>query len=159
MTEKRHELSEFDRGRIVGAHDAGMSERQIVEMYGFPKTTAHRTIKDFEEHGMVKARPRSGRPPILDDRDKRHLTQIVEKNHRAPLANTTAQIQDITSKNISVSTVRRSLHMEGYYGRVGVRKPLLARKIVSSVRIGLKKDRFGVMNGISLSGVMNLVLN
>jgi transposase len=159
MIEKRHELSEFDRGRIVGAHDAGMSERQIVEMYGFPKTTVHRTIKDFEEHGIVEARPRSGRPPVLDDRDKRHLVQIVEKNHRAPLANTTAQIQDITSKNISISTVRRALHMEGYHGRVGVGNLLLAGKIVSSVRIRLKKDRLGIMNGISSSGVMNLDLN
>jgi len=37
MSDKRHESSEFDRGRIVGAHDADMSERQIVEMYGFQK--------------------------------------------------------------------------------------------------------------------------
>ena len=128
MAEKRHELLEFDRGWIVGAHDAGMSERQIVEMYGFPKTTVHRIIKDFEEHGIVEAHLRSGRPPIFDDRDKRHLTQIVDKNHHAPLANITAQMQDITSKNISICTVRRALHMEGYHGHVGVRNPFISNK-------------------------------
>ena len=37
MSEKSTELSEFERGRIVGAHDAGMSLRAIEDMYGVPK--------------------------------------------------------------------------------------------------------------------------
>jgi transposase len=126
MSDKRHELSEFDRGRIVGAHDAGMSERQIVEMYDFSKTTVHRVINDFEEYGITKPAPRSGRPPKLDDDDKSSLVQIVEKDHRAPLARITAQMRDVILDDISERTIQRTLHTEGYFGRVGVRKPFVS---------------------------------
>jgi transposase len=128
MVEKRHEISEFDRGRCVGAHDGGMSIRSISDLYNIPKTTVHRIIHEFEEHGVIKAQPRSGRPHELDNRDRRHLVQLVEKNHFAPLAQITAEIQDITKKSVSMSTIQRTLHMEGYAGRVGLRKPFVNDK-------------------------------
>ena len=126
MSDKRHELSKFDRGRIVGAHDAGMSERQIVEMYGFAKTTVHRVIKSFEERGLTKPAPRSGRPPKLSNEDKFQLVQIVENNHHTSLAEITAQMRDIIQDDISERTIQRALHVEGYFGRVGIRKPFVS---------------------------------
>ena len=99
-----------------------MSVRKIADLYDIPKTTVHRIIHDFEQDNVIKAWPRSGRPPKLNARDKCYLVQIVEKNHYAPLAQITAEIQDITQKSISISTVQRTLHMEGYAGRVGLRK-------------------------------------
>ena len=128
MAEKRSEISEFDRGRCVGAHDGGMTTRDIADLYNISKTTVHRIIYDYKENGIIEARPRSGRPPELDPRDKRHLVQLVEKNHYAPLAQITAEIQDITKKPLSLSTIQRALHMEGYAGRVGLRKPFVNDK-------------------------------
>ena len=126
MTEKRHEISEFDRGRVVGAHDAGMSIRNIADIYNVSKTTVHRIIQEFEEYGLTKAQPRSGRPQEFDDRDKRHLVQLVEKDHSAPLHQIVTQMQDITQKTVSTSTVRCTLHTEGYAGRVSLRKPFIS---------------------------------
>ena len=123
MTEKRHELSEFDRGRIVGAHDAGMSERRIVEMYGFAKTTVHMVIKNFEERGLTKPAPRSGRP---QNSQKIINRSIVEENHLASLSEITAQMRDITLDDVSESTIRRALHVSGYFGHVGTRKPFVS---------------------------------
>ena len=128
MTEKWHEVTEFNRGRCIGAHDAGMSVRKIADLYDIPKTTVHRIIHDFEQDNVIKAWPRSERPPKLNTRDKHHLIQIVEKNNYAPLAQITAEIQDITQKSISISTVQRTLHMEGYAGHVGLRKPFVNDK-------------------------------
>jgi hypothetical protein len=54
--------------------------------------------------------------------------QLVEKNHFAPLAQITAEIQDITKKSVSMSTIQRTLHMEGYAGHVGLRKPFVNDK-------------------------------
>src|SRR4051794_9978216 len=34
-------------------------------------------------------------------------------------------MKDITQTNVSTSTIRRALHLEGYIGRVGLRKPLV----------------------------------
>ena len=103
-------------------HDAGMSIRAIAELYNISKTTIHRIIGEYEDHGIINAWPRSGRPSVFDDRDKQHLVQVIKKDHTAPLNQITSEIQAITQKSISTSTVRRSLHMEGYYGHVGLRK-------------------------------------
>jgi transposase len=154
MVEKRHEISEFDRGRCVGAHDGGMSIRSISDLYNIPKTTVHRIIHEFEEHGVIKAQPRSRRPHELDNRDRRHLVQLVEKNHFAPLAQITAEIQDITKKSVSMSTIQRTLHMEGYAGRVGLRKPFVNDKNRLN-RLKWSQERLGMKNGIKSSGVMN----
>src|SRR3954470_1263738 len=56
------------------------------------------------------------------------LSGLSEKNHFAPLAQITAEIQDITKKSLSLSTIQRALHMEGYAGRVGLRKPFVNNK-------------------------------
>ena len=85
MTEKQREISEFDRGRCIGAHDAGMSIRAIAELYNISKMTIHRIIREYEDHGIINARPRSGRPSVFDDRDKQHLVQVIKKDHTAPL--------------------------------------------------------------------------
>ena len=120
MAEIRHEISEFDRGWVVGAHDVGKSGKEIEEMYNFTKSTINRIIKAYKEHGITKVVPRSGRPPKLDNRDTRHLTQIVKKNHKMPLAQITAQMQELTLKTISTRTIQCTLHNEGYYGHVGL---------------------------------------
>ena len=90
MDEKRHEISEFDRGRAVGAHDAGMSIRDIADMYNISKTTIHRVIKDYKAHELTIARPRSGQPQALDNHDKCHLIQIIKKDHSMALNQITA---------------------------------------------------------------------
>ena len=60
MDEKRHEISEFDCGRAIGAHDAGISIWDIADMYNISKTAIHHAIKDYEAHGLTTAQPRSG---------------------------------------------------------------------------------------------------
>ena len=128
MTEKRRELSEFERGRLVGARDAGMSLGAIGERYDVPKSTVRDVIKAFEEQGSTKPQPRSGRPKLLDDRDKRHLIQIVKSDHKVPLSKITAETKEAISISISESTIRRALHSQGYHGRVGLRKPFINEK-------------------------------
>lgn len=146
MAEKRQELSEFDRGRVVGAHDAGISERRIVDMYGFARTTVDRVIKDYEERGFTKAAPRSGKPPKLQEDDKSRLLEIVEDNHLASLSEITAQMRNIILDDVSESTIRRALHTEGYFGRVGMRKPFISeinrqkRLLWANERLSWRKD-------------------
>ena len=69
---ERKELTEFERGVIVGGWLFGHSEREIEEKTGHPKTTVHRTIEKYRETGTTDPLPRSGRPPVLTSRDKRH---------------------------------------------------------------------------------------
>jgi hypothetical protein len=86
----------------------------------------HRVLKQYKEREQTKSLPRSGRPPKFDERGKRHLVRIVEKDHSASLSQITAQIQNAIQKTVSTATVRHALHTQGYFGRVGIRKPFVS---------------------------------
>jgi hypothetical protein len=105
-----------------------MSLGEIGKMYDVPKSTVNDIIKAFENHGFTKPQPRSGRPKILNNRDECHLIQMVNKDHKDPIAQITAKMNDATLKDVSVKTIQRTLHSHGYYGRVGLRKPFISEK-------------------------------
>jgi hypothetical protein len=76
------ELTEFERGIIIGGWLFGHSEREIEKKTGLPKSTIHDTIERYEETGLGTSRPRSGRPPILTDRDKRYIVRPVRSDRQ-----------------------------------------------------------------------------
>src|SRR5947209_17060184 len=87
MSTTRKELSEFQRGEIIGAwkcRELGkkpISVRKIGELLGHPKSTVQDVITAYK-NGCETPAPRSGRPPILNDRDGRHLKKVLNTNRR-----------------------------------------------------------------------------
>ncbi len=45
----RQEISDFERGRIIGMWEAGKSEREIAEKTAHPKTTVHDIIVKYRD--------------------------------------------------------------------------------------------------------------
>ena len=130
MTTQRKELSEFQRGEIIGAWKCKefcekLSERKISEILGYPKSTVHEVIAAYRDHGIEKPSPRSGRPPILTERDGCHLMQILNKNHKTNLNELYENFVSSTSVNVSKFTLRRYLHKLKVYGRIGAKKPFV----------------------------------
>jgi len=125
---KSPELSEFERGRIIGMWEASLSEREIESKTGHKKTTVHDTIKRYRDENRVESSPRSGRPPALSDRDKRGLTKIIKEERSQTLLQITEKFNETNDLSLSSSTVRKYLHELGYFGRAGVRKPLVSEK-------------------------------
>ena len=120
MPKKQCELSEFERGLIVGARATGLTEQEIGEMHSFAKSTVHDVLHNFNE-GWTTPQPRSEGPSKLNDHDKRHLIQDVKKNRTASLSKIAAQMD-----NVSTSTIPSTLHSEGYFGCIAVRKPFIS---------------------------------
>ncbi|CAB5364198.1 unnamed protein product [Rhizophagus irregularis] len=83
MTDKRKELSIFERGEVVGAWKCGISERAIVEKLNHPKTTIHDVIEAYKKDGLEMPPPRVGRPPILTERNGRCLLRTLKKDRQA----------------------------------------------------------------------------
>ena len=125
---KSIELSEFERGRIIGMWEAGLSERMIQKKSEHKKTTIHDTIVRYRDEGRVKSVPRSGRPVVASARDKRCLIKIVKEDRAQTLFDIKDQFNGKTNLSVSSTTIRRYLHELGYYGRAGVRKPLVSEK-------------------------------
>ena len=126
MAKKQHEISEFNRGQVVGAHKFDISEKRIADKFKIAKSTVHYIIKQYKEFKLTKPQPRSGRPQKFKDCNKRYLVQLVEKEHSASLNQITNQIQETMQETVSIAIVRHILHIEGYARRIGLRKPFVS---------------------------------
>lgn len=137
MTTQRKELSEFQRGEIIGAWKCKefyeklnekkikLSVRKISEILEYPKSTVQDVIAAYRDHGHETLPSRSGRPPILTERDSRHLIQVLNKNRKTNINELHENFVSSTSINISKITLRRYLHKLNIYGRIGVKKPFV----------------------------------
>jgi len=121
---KRKELSEFQRGEIIGAWKCNFSEAKIGEILDHPDSTVHDVIAAYQK-GFETLPPRSGRPPIITERDGRHLKQILNKNRRTNINELSEEFVTSTSTKVSKTTVRRYLHTRNIYGRIGAKKPFV----------------------------------
>jgi transposase len=124
QSSQRKELSEFQRGEIIGAWKCNHSEREIGETLNHPKTTVHNVIVAYKE-GFETLPSRSGRPPIMTERDGRHLMQVLEKERRTNISDLCENFTTSTSTDISQITLKRYLHKNNIYGRIGAKKPFV----------------------------------
>ena len=59
---KTCELTDFEWGEIVGLSKSGHSEREIMRILEWSKTTVHNIIKKYQEEQQTSTAPQSGRP-------------------------------------------------------------------------------------------------
>ncbi|CAB4476100.1 unnamed protein product [Rhizophagus irregularis] len=100
MSCKRRELTIFERGEVIGAWKCGIRGDETLP-------------------------PRTGRPPKMTERDGRHLIRILKKDRKMTLQELHENFVDSTSTHVCKKTLLNYLHEQGFYSRVGVRKPLV----------------------------------
>ena len=136
----RVQLNEFQRGMIIGMSQSGKSVREISTATSFPKSTVLDTIKRYKKTVTTNTAKRSGRPTILNDRDKRSLNRIVKNNRQKSLFSIT-NIFSCNISSISSRTVQRELHAMGYYGRAAIRNPLISeKKSLNAIKLVQKEN-------------------
>jgi len=123
---KRKELTVFERGEIVGAWKCGISVRKIAETLNQSKSTVQDVISVYRSSNCEKPPPRSGRPRIMTERDNRHLQRILKENRRTNLQELRENFVASTSTDVSMITIQPLLHEQGFFGRIGTRKPLVS---------------------------------
>jgi transposase len=74
------ELSPYIRSLIVGMSLAGKKPVEIAEKLKLKKSTVSKTIKSFPERHLNQSKPRSGRPNVCSERDKRRILRLVHQN-------------------------------------------------------------------------------
>jgi transposase len=76
-------LSDFERGHIVGARLAGASVTKPATLLRVSRATLSKVMSAYTNHGKItSAKRNSGRKSAFTKRDRSTLRTIVSKNHR-----------------------------------------------------------------------------
>lgn len=123
------DLSEFEKGMIVGMRCAGCSVTETAIYSGRARSTVSAVMTAYKKCGNVASgKHNSGRKRKLSERDKRVLTRIVARKRKQSLTQITSEVNSHLRNPISARTVQRELHASNLYGRVGIRKPLVTAR-------------------------------
>ncbi|GIX74031.1 transposable element Tc1 transposase [Caerostris darwini] len=121
------ELSDFEKGIIIGYHKCGRSLRDISSDLKYPKSTVAYVIKKWKVSGDCQNVPRVGGPTKLGDRDLRVLTREIRKNRTQPMALIREEFQQASGSIVSMNTIRKEAHLHGFHGRAAAHKPLITK--------------------------------
>ncbi|KAJ8894292.1 hypothetical protein PR048_006907 [Dryococelus australis] len=122
-TARGTELSDFDKGVIVGCHLSGLSSQAIARKVNRPKSTVAFVLRKWKVGGHCANAARSGRPPILTDRNRRSLKHRIVKNRTQPMATIRREFHAATGESVSIGTLCTEAHRFGYFGRAAAHKP------------------------------------
>jgi transposase len=89
------QLTDFERGRIIGRWEAGESTRDIADALKHSQSQVTRAIKAFQEEGQTIVAPRSGRPSVLNDCDVRQVKRITKKNRNNSIEHMPRRVQAV----------------------------------------------------------------
>ena len=104
---KNSELTETERGKILGLRMGGNSIKKISEILKIPKSTVHKNIQRYENAVSLKSAPRSGRPRALKVNDQKILKEIVTKKNHNSAEEIQKDFARVSGVQVSTRTIRK----------------------------------------------------
>ena len=120
------QLTAFERGRIVGLSEAGMSSRDVAARVGRNSSTVIRCWNQWQrEHSQTRRRG-SGSNRITTDRQDRHIRRMALANRSSTSSEIRNAVAPAIGRPISAMTVRRRIQEVGLTSRRPLQRlPLL----------------------------------
>jgi transposase len=105
------DLSNFERGQIIGACLAETSLTKTAILLGVSRAKVSKVILAYMNHGKTTpAKRNSGRKSTLTERDNRTLRRTVSKNHITTAAHVTAELSIHLEGPVSTKTFWHEPH-------------------------------------------------
>ncbi|CAB5294320.1 unnamed protein product [Rhizophagus irregularis] len=123
--EKTRELSEFERGQIIGLWKGGRTHEAISHVLKIPKSTITDTIARYKNFNTGLTTKRTERPCSMNNNDHHKLLKIIKKNNKLSLGEIQQKFHSSQDKQISANTIRKNLYQMQIYFWVAAPKPLL----------------------------------
>src|SRR5579859_5964377 len=122
----RHELTDFQKGRVIEARDLKKSYSEICEELHIPQLTIIKFLHRFETHNSEQNLAHTGRPRKTSTRFNHYIIRTAEAITRIPFT----ELLDITKSEVSVSTLKRRLHEDHIRKWRAVKRALLTKEHV-----------------------------
>lgn len=123
---KYQKLTLIQRAAIVAAVEAGQSQSSASADFQVSRQAVSKIIQQYKETGNFTPKPASGRPKRLSPRNIRTIVREVCQNHRI----TNKQLVAALSFQVSLNTLRRTLHHEGICKHQFRKQILLLKKLL-----------------------------
>ncbi len=89
---KKGDLSDFERGMVVGARRAGLSISKTADLMGFPHTTISRVHSECSEKEKISSEWQlCGRKCFVDVRGQRRMDRLVRDDRKATVTQITSR--------------------------------------------------------------------
>lgn len=106
---KFEQISEFERGRIVGLREAGLSYRAVAARVQRNSSTIMRVWKQWTDEGRRARKSGSGPRNVTSARDDRHLVRMAQTDRTASSRQLAAQWSTATGVSLCASSIRSLL--------------------------------------------------
>uniref|UniRef100_A0A3B3QF02 Transposase Tc1-like domain-containing protein n=1 Tax=Paramormyrops kingsleyae TaxID=1676925 RepID=A0A3B3QF02_9TELE len=124
---KKGDLSNFERGMVVGARRAGLSISQSAQLLGFSRTSISWVYKEWCAKGKTSSMRQScGGKCLVDARGQRRMGRLIQADRRATLTEIPTHYNRGMQQSICEATTRTTLRRMGYNSRRPHRVPLIS---------------------------------
>ncbi len=126
---EERDLSDFERGMVVGARRAGLSISETADLLGFSHKTISSVYREwYEKEKISSERHLCGRKCLVDVRDQRRMGRLVRDDRKTTVTQISTRYNQDLQNIISEHTTRRTLKQMGSSSRRPHRVPLRSDK-------------------------------
>ncbi len=126
---KKWDLSDFERGMVVGAREDGLSISKTDDLLESSRATISRVHREWYEKEKISSEQQlCGRKCLVEVRGQMRMGRLVREDRKATVTQITTRYNQGMQNIISERTTHRTLKQMGYSSRRSHRVPLLSAK-------------------------------